>query len=145
MSITKHWIAGLALAAMSMSAFAQKPPPFAETLLKAERGDLKAQFNVGLLYENGHGVKKDMAKAFEWYERAAERHLGPAQSNLGLLYMTGQGTAKDIRSACVWFTLAVEKNVPDDDGNKAKTCNSLSASDKEWVSYQVRARRGTMI
>jgi hypothetical protein len=29
-------------------------------------------FNLGLLYDEGHGVAQDYAKAREWYEKAAD-------------------------------------------------------------------------
>jgi TPR repeat protein len=136
--------AALALALAIPAAQAQKPPPFKETLAKAEQGDLKAQFNIGLMYENGDGVPKNMAKAFEWYERAAERYLPEAQNGLGWLYLNGQGTAKDMRRACVWLTLASEKNI-DNTEDRNKACKGLNATDRDWVKDQVRARRGTMI
>ncbi|MDK2071119.1 sel1 repeat family protein, partial [Aliarcobacter butzleri] len=31
----------------------------------------KAQFYLGLIYEDGNGVKQDYKKALEWYEKAA--------------------------------------------------------------------------
>jgi len=34
----------------------------------AKNGDADAQYNVGLIYANGKGVKQDMAQAMEWYE-----------------------------------------------------------------------------
>ena len=35
--------------------------PAAWTLAAAEQGHVKAQHNLGLLYEHGHGVEADMA------------------------------------------------------------------------------------
>jgi TPR repeat protein len=38
-----------------------------------EQGDVKAQHNLGVFYENGlGGVPKDDVKAAEWYLKAAE-------------------------------------------------------------------------
>ena len=37
----------------------------------AAAGDVKAQNNLGSLYENGLGVEQDYAKAREFYEKAA--------------------------------------------------------------------------
>ena len=39
---------------------------------KAEAGDAGAQFNLGVCYENGHGVA---VEADKWFERAAESDL----------------------------------------------------------------------
>jgi TPR repeat protein len=30
-------------------------------------------FNLGLLYDEGHGVAQDYAKAREWYEKGADK------------------------------------------------------------------------
>lgn len=52
----------------------------------AKKDDAKAQYNVGLIYANGKGVQKDLAKAKKWYEKAAKQGNGPAQYNLARLY-----------------------------------------------------------
>ena len=36
----------------------------------AQRGDPDAQFHLGLMYDNGLGVKQDQAVAEQWYNRA---------------------------------------------------------------------------
>lgn len=36
----------------------------------AELGNMTSMFNLGVMYENGHGVKKDVVKASEWYTKA---------------------------------------------------------------------------
>jgi TPR repeat protein len=37
----------------------------------AEQGDAKAQFNLGVAYEYGEGVKKDLTAALHWFRLAA--------------------------------------------------------------------------
>ena len=37
----------------------------------AERGNARAQFNLGIMYNNGNGVPKDYATAHKWFSRAA--------------------------------------------------------------------------
>ena len=41
-----------------------------------ERGQADAQYNVGVLYENGWGVAKDIDQAKVWYQKAAEQGDG---------------------------------------------------------------------
>jgi TPR repeat protein len=35
----------------------------------AEAGHTEAQHNLGWMYQNGKGVKMDLAKAVEWYQK----------------------------------------------------------------------------
>jgi membrane protein involved in colicin uptake len=46
---------------------------FADNLKRAEAGDANAQFIVGHRYEIGVGTEKNMEKAFEWYNKAAQK------------------------------------------------------------------------
>ncbi len=46
----------------------------------ADAGHVDAQFNIGLLYDNGAGVDRDPALAAEWYRRAAQAGDAVAQS-----------------------------------------------------------------
>ena len=52
----------------------------------AERGDVDAQFNLGVMYANGDGVIKDMAEAVRWWRLAAEQGDVDAQYALGSVY-----------------------------------------------------------
>ena len=49
----------------------------------AEQGDASAQYNLGVMYENGHGVEQDDEQAVFWYRKAAEQGYADAQYNLG--------------------------------------------------------------
>ena len=40
---------------------------FDEVLAKAKQGDAEAQFNLGVMYANGHGVRQDYKKAKEYF------------------------------------------------------------------------------
>ena len=39
----------------------------------AKQGDAFAQFNLGLMYDNGQGVPQDYKTAVKWYKLAAEQ------------------------------------------------------------------------
>ena len=60
-------------------------------------GDAKALFEIGSRYAEGRGVKADMAKAAEWYEKSAELGFAPAQYRIGNLYEKGIGVARDVK------------------------------------------------
>lgn len=72
----------------------------------AEQGSPFAQFNLGVLYDQGKGVPQDYAQAMIWYLKAAEQGLPQAQINLGILYEEGQGVKPDPVRAYFWYALA---------------------------------------
>lgn len=75
----------------------------------AESGHLRAQYNLGLMYDNGQGVEQDDAMAVYWYRKAAEGGHDGAQNNLGLMYASGQGVARDDKEAVAWWLKAAEQ------------------------------------
>ena len=86
----------------------------------AEKGDPKAQHNLGVMYDYGRGVPQNFTEAAKWYRRAAEQGLPESQVNLGMLYYNGQGVPQDYVLAHMWLSLAssqypasVRKNVND--------------------------------
>jgi len=72
----------------------------------AKQGDLGAQNDVGLMYEQGKGVAKDHMRALDWYRRSAEGGYSVAQNNLGSMYEKGQGARKDNVQAGKWYIIA---------------------------------------
>ncbi len=75
----------------------------------AEEGEPEAQFNLGLLYVDGHGVPQSLAEAVNWFRRAAEQDYAPAQHNLGAMYGSGQGVKRDYIQAYKWLNLCAAK------------------------------------
>jgi len=75
----------------------------------AERGDTDAQYNLGVMYENGYGVLKNDKTAVKWYTLAAEQGNIDAQYNLGVMYDKGNGVLKNDKTAVKWYTLAAEQ------------------------------------
>ena len=78
----------------------------------AEAGKRDAQFNLGLLYENGLGVPKDAAAAARWYLRAAEQDDREAQAYLAEMYANGLGIPRDDAEALRWYKRAGELGHP---------------------------------
>lgn len=75
----------------------------------AEHGDVRAQYDLGVLYDRGQGVPQDDHEAMNWYHRAAEQGEARAQYNLGLMYANGQGVPQDYAEAYYWITLAASQ------------------------------------
>jgi uncharacterized protein len=78
------------------------------TKIKAYMGKASAQAELGLAYATGAGVKRDMLKAHEWWERAAAGGDISATYALGLMHAhTGfDGAVQDFGKAAEWFTKA---------------------------------------
>ena len=74
----------------------------------AEQGYAGAQFNLGVMYENGDGIKQDDFEAVKWYRKAAEQGYANAQSNLGAAYSAGRVVRQDDVEAVKWFKKAAE-------------------------------------
>ena len=80
-------------------------PIFEELALK---GDAEAQNHLGVMYENGQGVKKDYLKAIEWYEKSVNQGDEMAQYNLGVVYHDSKGVRQDYKKAKEWFGKACD-------------------------------------
>lgn len=75
----------------------------------AEDGDPKAMFEIGSRYAEGRGVKHDMARAAEWYKRAADLGYAPAQYRIGNFHEKGIGVERDIAVAKTWYEKAAKQ------------------------------------
>jgi TPR repeat protein len=87
----------------------------------AENGDARAQFDLGICYENGRGVAKDAAEAVNWFQRAAEQGCGEAQYALGCCYHGEDGFPKNQGNAVKWWAKAAAQGFAD-----AQYCLGLS-------------------
>ena len=70
---------------------------------KAEAGDPKCMFQLGVRYDKGQGVKQDLGKAFMWFQKSAKLGSHAAMFNLGLMYEQGHGTKQDLERALHWY------------------------------------------
>ena len=76
----------------------------------AKDGDSTAQYNLGLLYEQGLGVQYNRDKAVSWYTAAAEGGHGDAQLIIGDLFIEGYWSKEDFIQASEWYRLAAEQS-----------------------------------
>ena len=58
---------------------------FKEKLQEAKQGNSNAQYDVASMYQNGRGVKPDLGKAIEWYNKSAAQDNAKAVTRLKLL------------------------------------------------------------
>ena len=79
----------------------------------ADQGLKEAQFNLGVMYDNGEGVVRDRTGAAEWYRKAADQGLKEARFNLGVMYDTGEGVVQNCAEAAKWYRKAAEQGIMD--------------------------------
>src|SRR5580700_1309361 len=70
---------------------------------KALEGDTNAQLRMGLAFEFGQGVDKDLDQAMRWYHMAADRGDPIAQTDLAYLYESGSAGTPDPAEAAKWY------------------------------------------
>lgn len=75
----------------------------------AERGNVLAQYKLGLMYNNGEGVPQDYRQAVDWFNRAAVLGYAPAQSSLGVKFEKGQGVKRNYSEAVRWYRFGAEQ------------------------------------
>lgn len=77
----------------------------------AVRGDMIAQYNLGVLYDSGLGLPVDKARAMLWYRKSADQGFAQAQNNLGRIYYMGDGVAPDYAIAAGYLRRAAEQGI----------------------------------
>ena len=78
----------------------------------ADEGHMNAHYFLGLHYENGYAVSRNMQQAVEHYKLAAGAEYPWAQAHLGNLYVRGYGVKKDEKRAAYWFEKAAANDLP---------------------------------
>lgn len=82
------WATSFADNAAGEKAYGASDYPLAliEFTKAANNGDMNAQYNLGVMYEHGHGVKQSDITAAQWYQLAADNGHPEAPMALQLLY-----------------------------------------------------------
>ena len=113
---TKLLATALLALGLNQAVWADDASDFRQTLQLAQQGDAYAQYNLGVMYEKGQGVRQDYAEAVKWYRQAADQGYVKAQYNLGAMYFTGGGVHQDFHLSKEWFGKAC-------DGGDQKGCD----------------------
>ncbi len=79
----------------------------------AEEGDAQAMNNLGVLYDQGHGVEPDMGRALHWFAQSAKAGHPSGMSNYGRMLEQGRGIAANPQEAARWFDLAARQGQPE--------------------------------
>ena len=77
----------------------------------AEQGSAEAQLQLGMLYDTGSGVDRNLTTAVAWYRKAAEQNMADAQSALAFMYRHGNGVPRDYGEAAKWYRKAADRGI----------------------------------
>ena len=84
-----------------------------------EQGDAGAQYNLGVMYDNGQSAPQDyvevirnFVEAMKWLRKAAEQGHPGAQNILGVMNRDAQGIPQDYMEAVKQFWRAAEQGSP---------------------------------
>ncbi|MEZ5853369.1 MAG: hypothetical protein R3D67_00960 [Hyphomicrobiaceae bacterium] len=72
----------------------------------AAKGDPSAQLEIASRFAEGKGVRRDLAAASDWYQRAAGQGNAVAQYRLAAQFERGIGVARDPVQARLWYERA---------------------------------------
>ena len=74
----------------------------------AIQGNVRAQFDLALMYAKGDGVRRSEKEAFKWFHKAARNNHTEAKFYMGLSFAQGRGVKKQFQLARYWFKLAAK-------------------------------------
>jgi TPR repeat protein len=60
-------------------------------------------FQLGALYAAGRGVRKDPARALDWYQRSVDAGSSAACLDLGRMFASGEGVERSETTALFWY------------------------------------------
>jgi uncharacterized protein len=78
----------------------------------SSKGHPASAYAIGVAFQLGDGVIKDLARAKAQYEAAAKLNHPAAHNSLGLLYLKGEGVPQDFKLAVENLERAVSANDP---------------------------------
>jgi TPR repeat protein len=95
----------------------------------AKQGHAKAQYNLGVMYNNGWGVVQNYKTAVKWYTLAAEQGHASAQKNLGVIYKNGDGVLQDNIYAHLWYNISASSGASNAAENRTIVEEKMTTAD----------------
>ena len=107
----------------------------------AEKGNKKAQMQIGLMYIFANGTATNHQEGYFWLKESALQGFEPAQRNLGSLYMQGIGKDPDPALSYAWLTIASASAEGESEQNMQikKTLNSRELELSEALAVELKA------
>ncbi len=105
----------------------------------AEAGEAKAQHFLAMMYENGNGAPRDLARAAYWYGRAAEQGDREVRLTYAMILALGKGVEQDIAAACHYATLSFHQG----NANALQALRIIRAQAVEAAADAIAASRAS--
>jgi TPR repeat protein len=105
----------------------------------ATLGSDRAQYNLGVMYYRGEGMKIDYPKALALFTQAANQAFPDAAFNLAVMYAKGNGAAINNVDAYAWFSIAASEGDPKAASVIASVSDKLSADEKKTADTRITA------
>jgi uncharacterized protein len=77
-------------------------------------GDRDAQYHLGRMDLDGHGVRKDAKQGIRWLSLAANKRQYQAQAVFGALLFKGEYVLRDAARGLMWLMLARDAATPEE-------------------------------
>ena len=123
-----------------VAAYARQDYVTAAKLMRvaAVQGNAKAQYNLGLMYDNGQGVTRDYKEAVKWYRLSADQGDADAQFRLGFMYEVGQGVTQDYVRAHMWLNISASSGDKTARSNRDIVAKKMSQTQIEKAQEMAR-------
>jgi TPR repeat protein len=85
---------------------------FETTKALAEKGNIQAQYTLGVMYSYGVGIKRrDLKEGLRWDRKSADQGGAYAPYRLGLMYANGVRVSKSHKEAVKWYRKSAEQGL----------------------------------
>lgn len=105
---------------------------------EAKSKDGRGQYCLGLIYQHGLGLGKDLTHAMKSYRQAAELGNALAMVRLGQIYATGENGQIDRSESFVWFVRAAVGGIQGALGEAAKLKATMDQQELEKTDKKLR-------
>ena len=113
---------------------------------RADKGDANAEWQLGVAYQEGDGVKKDLAQAVKLFKSSAEKNNNEGAYRYGLALLKGLGVLQSYKEAIYWLEKSANagnKDAQYDLGNIYRYQNGVKVDMKRaYMWFSLAAAQG---
>lgn len=110
----------------------------AQLLPLASDGNARAQYLLGVMYDEGEGVPHSDEQAVYWLKRSAQQEQARAQYRLAEMLAEGRGAHRDFAGAYMWAARAAEQGLAPAGELRDRVAGELSQQEREQLRARMR-------